>query len=136
MRETDDRSEILYFKIIHISIKNERVIYIIHLYISGSFGNKIYVEMWNKSNSGKQWMVDYLLPDRPAAARQSQTRPLPRDRVDHLLVHPDLPPPVPLGLGWQLGRGVEADLAAEAGLRAGEIEIVDRRVLDHRDVAG
>ena len=27
--------------------------------------------------------------------------------------------------------GVEADLAAEPGLRAGEVEIVDRRVLDH-----
>src|SRR6516225_1267415 len=56
-------------------------------------------------------------PDRRAGSGQAQARPQVRNRVDHGLVHADLPAPVAGGLRRPLVGGVEADLAAKAALR-------------------
>ena len=47
----------------------------------------------------------------------------------------DRPTPFALGLAGKLGRRVEPHLAAEAGHRRGEVEVVDRRAVDQHRVA-
>src|SRR5688572_17784840 len=76
---------------------------------------------------------DGSAPDLLAAAGQPELAPHRVDLVDHRLVHADLAAPFAGGLARPLVRGIEADLGAEATDRAREVEIVDRRVLDHRD---
>src|SRR6188508_1540804 len=92
-------------------------------------GNPRPYERWRDRSASRS------LPNRLSRARQAEARPLLRHRGDDLVGHADLGAPVALGLGRPFVGGVEADLRAEAGLWGGEIEIVDRRVLDQRDVA-
>src|SRR3546814_6021194 len=77
-----------------------------------------------------------LLPDRLAAAGQAEVRPQAVDALDDGLIHADLAAPRALCLRRPLVGGVETDLGAEAVLRRGEVEVVDRRPLDDGDVAG
>src|SRR5581483_3995865 len=88
------------------------------------------------SSSRRSGAAEALFPDRLARARQAQARPFLGDGLDHLVGHADLAATLALGLWRELGGGVETDLAAEACLRRGEVEIVDRRVLNDGDVAG
>src|SRR5690606_270500 len=76
-----------------------------------------------------------LFPDRTLVARQTQAIPDVVDPLDHGLVHADLLAPFALGLGLPLVGGVQPDLGAQAALGAGEVQIVDRGVLDDGDVA-
>src|SRR5882762_5898398 len=62
---------------------------------------------------------------------------LPPQRVHaalHHRVHDDRPAPAPRRFARPFCRGVDAHLRAEACTRAGEVEVIDRRVL--RDQAG
>src|SRR5712691_812306 len=75
-----------------------------------------------------------LAPYLFSAARQPELIPHRVDLVDHRLIHADFASPLTIGLAGELVGGVEADLRAEARDRAREVEIVDRRFLDHGDV--
>src|SRR6476469_7651819 len=81
------------------------------------------------STNGKSAPAHPLLPDPPAAARQTERAPHRVDPVDHRLLHADLAAPFAGRLARPLVGGVEADLGAEPAHRAREVEIVDRRVL-------
>src|SRR5260221_6168113 len=75
------------------------------------------------------------LPDRPARAGQTVTGPFRRYLGDDVVAHADLAPPFALRFRRPFIGRVEPDLAAKSGLLRGEIEIVDRRVLDDSDIA-
>src|SRR3546814_12271867 len=80
-------------------------------------------------------LVSALLPDRVAAAGQAELRPQAVDAIDHRLVHADLAAPFPLRLRRPLVGGIQAALRAEALPGRGEVEVVDRRPPEQRDVA-
>src|SRR5580698_1232941 len=79
--------------------------------------------------------VSLTAPDGFAVAGQAQARPLLGDGAHDVLVHADEASPFALGFGRKLVGRVEPDLGAEPAFGRGEVEIVDRRVLDDGDVA-
>src|SRR5690606_6410105 len=65
----------------------------------------------------------------------AQLRPEFIDALGHRLVLDDGATPLATGLPWPLVSRIQAHLRAQAGNRRGEVQIVDRRVVDQHRVA-
>src|SRR5262245_6052676 len=72
----------------------------------------------------------------PSTRSQSEASPQLVDALLHRRVHRDRAAPGARGLARPLVRRIDAHLRPEAGHRTREVEVVDRRIVDDRDVAG
>src|SRR5262245_31929502 len=89
----------------------------------------------NYGEDGAAGKSVWSFPDRLTGAGEAEFGPLLGDGFHHVVAHADFSAPFTLSLGRPFVGGVKPDLGAQARFRRSKVQIIDRRVLDHRNVA-